>query len=110
MVNVQQYLLNLVNTQPEAKNFANASVDFLKYLHKTWLNEALWSWWSQYGHNLAATCLKQPVEGIILMTNHLESFNGILKRKYVVQWQQAGNQLLLWNGTSFLYNQNLKRE
>ena len=62
MVNVQQYLLNLVNTQPEAKNFANAGVDFLKYLRETWLDEALWSSWSQYGHNLAATHLKQPVE------------------------------------------------
>jgi len=36
MVNVQQYLLNLANTQPEAKKFANAGVDFLKYLRETW--------------------------------------------------------------------------
>jgi len=93
MVNMQQYLLNLANTQPEAKKFANAGVDFLKYLRETWLDEALWSSWSQYGRNLAATRLKQPVEGIILMTNHLESFNGILKQKYVAQWQKAGNWL-----------------
>jgi len=40
-----------------------------------------------------AARLKQPVEGVIPTTNHLESFNGILKQKFIAQWEKAGHCL-----------------
>jgi len=78
---------------PEARKYANTGLVFLQYLDANWLDQALWSSWSQHSHNLSAARLKQPVEGVIPTTNHLESFNGILKRKFIAQWEKAGHRL-----------------
>lgn len=55
--------------------------------------EPLWQSWSHYGRIIASQILKIPVEGILPTTNHLESFNGLLKRKYLPQWQRCGTRL-----------------
>lgn len=53
----------------------------------------MWSSWSRKGRNLAAGRLKIPLEGVLPTTNHLESLNGALKRKYIPQWQHSGHRL-----------------
>jgi hypothetical protein len=33
------------------------------------------------------------IEGVLPTTNHLESFNGVLKRKHIANWQRSGHRL-----------------
>ena len=54
---------------------------------------ALWQSWSEFGRVSASTLLKIPVEGVIPTTNHLESFNGLLKRKHLATWLHSGHRL-----------------
>jgi hypothetical protein len=86
-------LSTLAETTPAAKKQAGAGIAYIEYLRSTWLEKSLWSSWSQYGLDQAAVRLKRPTEGIIPTTNHLELFNAVLKRKYILQWQHSGNHL-----------------
>jgi hypothetical protein len=65
------------------------------YLLGYWTTDALWQSWSDFGRHVAASILKCPFEGVLLTTNHLESFNGLLKRKHLRQWQRSGHRLRL---------------
>ena len=74
---------------------ATAGLSHIKYLTDTWMSVSLWSGWSKKGRMEASTRLGIPVEGVIPTTNHLEAFNGILKRKHLHRWQRAGKRLRL---------------
>jgi len=54
---------------------------------------SLWNGWSQKGRLTASIYLGISVEGVIPTTNHLEAFNGILKRKHIHRWQHSGKRL-----------------
>lgn len=72
---------------------AKAAISYLDYLMSTWMAEPLWQSWSQKGRSVASAILKIPIEGVLPTTNHLESFNGLLKRKYIPRWQRSGSRL-----------------
>jgi hypothetical protein len=72
---------------------ARAALSYLDYLTATWMHESLWLSWSQKGRAVASVILKVPIEGVLPTTNHLESFNGLLKRKYIPRWQHSGIRL-----------------
>lgn len=55
--------------------------------------EPLWQSWSHKGRTIASAILKIPIEGVLPTTNHLEAFNGLLKRKYIPRWQRSGSRL-----------------
>jgi len=63
------------------------------YLLGYWCTESLWCSWSDYGRQVAAKILNCPLEGVLPTTNHLESFNGVLKRKHLRRWQRGGRRL-----------------
>jgi len=63
------------------------------YLLSNWCTESLWCSWSDYGHQIAAKILNCPLDGVLPTTNHLESFNGVLKRKHLHRWQCRGRRL-----------------
>ena len=63
------------------------------YLLGYWTTDTLWKSWSDYGRRTAARVLKCPIEGVLPTTNHLESFNGLLKRKHLKRWQRGGKRL-----------------
>ncbi|KAK7018770.1 hypothetical protein VNI00_018232 [Paramarasmius palmivorus] len=65
------------------------------YLLGYWTTNALWSSWSDFGRNVAASKLNCPFDGVLPTTNHLESFNGVLKRKHLRRWQKGGRRLRL---------------
>jgi len=54
---------------------------------------SLWHGWSQKGRMTASLYLGTSVEGVVPTTNHLEAFNGILKRKHIHRWQHSGKRL-----------------
>ncbi|OJT03174.1 hypothetical protein TRAPUB_6250, partial [Trametes pubescens] len=65
----------------------------LDYFASYWLAGNLWQSWSEHGRRTAATLLGCQVEGVIPTTNHLESFNGVLKNKHVHHWQRGGRRI-----------------
>ncbi|KAL7283273.1 hypothetical protein ACG7TL_002702 [Trametes sanguinea] len=78
---------------PAAEEVITGSRAHLDYLENYWLSEALWCSWSDYGRIRAAELLGCPIEGVLPTTNHLESFNGVLKRKHIRRWQRGGRRL-----------------
>ncbi|KAF8197588.1 hypothetical protein BJ912DRAFT_1078958 [Pholiota molesta] len=89
----QKSISTIIETTPAAAKHGSASLLYLAYLRNTWLEKSLWASWSQSGRDQAAIVLSRPVEGVIPTTNHLESFNAVLKRKYIPRWQRSGNRL-----------------
>lgn len=78
-------LESLANQGANGMAAAKLAVAYLDYLTMTWMLELLWQSWSHKGHSVASVVLST--------TNHLESFNGLLKRKYIPCWQHSGSCL-----------------
>ncbi|KAI0046733.1 hypothetical protein FA95DRAFT_1667971 [Auriscalpium vulgare] len=92
----REALQELQKVDTLAHQVADQGLQHLKYLHNYWTsNEALWKSWSDHGRHAAADLLRCPFEGVLPTTNHLESFNGLLKRKHLRRWQRAGRRLRL---------------
>ena len=72
---------------------ARGGIKHLDYLVQYWMPLSLWQSWSEFGQITASAVLKIPIEGVIPTTNHLESFNGILKRKHLPAWLHSGRRL-----------------
>ncbi len=80
---------------PQDVQLAEAALEHLTYLGGYWMSESLWRSWSAYGRQEAAGRLGFEVNMVLTTTNHLESFNGILKRKHLVRWQRGNRRLRL---------------
>lgn len=68
-------------------------ITHLNYLSSYWLSENLWRSWSDYGRHIALKILQIPFEGVLPTTNHLESFNGLLKNKHLKRSQRNGRRI-----------------
>ena len=95
LIRWQHFVFEQLLTGPTANSYVHAQggQKHLDYLMANWMPLALWQSWSEFGHVSASTLLKIPVEGIIPTTNHLESFNGLLKRKHLATWLRSGHRL-----------------
>ncbi|KAJ3861149.1 hypothetical protein EV359DRAFT_84614 [Lentinula novae-zelandiae] len=86
------YLISLAD-DPAAKLASKGGISHLDYLEKYWMPVPMWQSWSEWGHITASALLRIAVEDVIPTTNHLESFNAILKRKYIRSWLHSGHHL-----------------
>ncbi|KAF8823760.1 hypothetical protein HHX47_DHR9000388 [Lentinula edodes] len=86
------YLAGL-GVNPEAKSALKGGLSHLDYLDKHWMSVPMWQSWSEWGRVAASVLLNVTVEDVIPTTNHLESFNAILKRKYIRSWLHSGHRL-----------------
>lgn len=93
MVKAEIEGLAVVGARKESAPPAKAGIQFLEYMKTTWLPVELWKSWSRYGREEASRRLRIPVQGVLPTTNHLESFNAVLKRKHIRQWQRSGHRL-----------------
>ncbi|KAI0062593.1 hypothetical protein BV25DRAFT_1945046 [Artomyces pyxidatus] len=93
LVDIEKAYFKICVQQPESKKAGEAGLGFLAYFESTWMPEQLWASWSQLGRNRAAARLGVSVNGVLPTTNHLESFNGVLKTKYIPQWQHSKARL-----------------
>ncbi|KAH9942659.1 hypothetical protein B0H21DRAFT_710230 [Amylocystis lapponica] len=84
---------NIFNALIGTSASREAGLKHLEYLTENWMPLPLWRSWSEWGRVAASAVLKIQVEGVISTTNHLESFNGILKRKHLRQWLHSGHRL-----------------
>ena len=91
----QTNMMAIADNDTTAQSAAKAGIEFLGYIKTTWMPEALWQGWSQKGRVVAAMLLNIPIEGVLPTTNHLESFNCLLKRRYmyIPRWQRSGARL-----------------
>ncbi|KAJ3860770.1 hypothetical protein EV359DRAFT_75017 [Lentinula novae-zelandiae] len=92
LVNHKHFFDTLI-LNPEAKRASEAGLEHVKYLQNYWMSRSLWESWSECGRLAAAARIGIPIEGIIPTTNHLESFNAVLKRKYVARYLRSGHRL-----------------
>lgn len=85
------WLNDLVKISPQS-NISGAE-KYIAYLVKYWLTNELWQGWSQFGRTEAANQTGIPLKYILPTTNHLEAFNGVLKRKYIHRYQRNGRRI-----------------
>ncbi|KAF9029036.1 hypothetical protein BDZ89DRAFT_1133294 [Hymenopellis radicata] len=73
------------------------ALEHLDYLWGYWMSSGksddLWKSWSDFGRTIAAQLLQCPLNNILPTTNHLESFNRVLKHTYLPQAQHGGHRL-----------------
>ncbi|KAK1235183.1 hypothetical protein PQX77_001598 [Marasmius sp. AFHP31] len=94
VVKQNAYLDSIISDNvPEATSAAQAGKKHLLYLTTNWMDIAMWRSWSACGRLTVSNLLKIPIEGVVPTTNHLESFNGILKRKHLARWFHSGHRL-----------------
>ena len=89
----QRVLFSQLSHDASAAPAANGGIKHIDYLITHWMPVPMWKSWSEWGRVAASTILNIPVEGVIPTTNHLESFNSILKRKYLPAHLRSGHRL-----------------
>jgi hypothetical protein len=83
---------DLLTQLGDGKTILNA-IAHVDYLNDYWTSDNLWKSWSDFGRKVAASLLGCEMDGVIPTTNHLESFNGVLKRKHLRRWQNGGRRI-----------------
>ncbi|KAJ7856493.1 hypothetical protein B0H14DRAFT_3136050 [Mycena olivaceomarginata] len=82
--------------EADAKHCANLTrtrLAHVEYLDTYWTTDNLWPSWSDYGRTVLASMLGIAVEGVIPTTNHLESFNGVLKGTHCDAGERERNMI-----------------
>jgi SWIM zinc finger len=93
LIDTERRWLNSLVDDEANKPYVKGGIVFITYLSKSWMQEDLWRSWSAYGRNQAASRLGIPIEGVLPTTNHLESFNRVIKKKHLSYWQHSGYRL-----------------
>lgn len=81
---------------PTAALAVDGGLAHLDYLSANWVDRIqIWKSWSAHGRNIAAGILGCTFDWVLTTTNHLESFNNVLKNKHLRRWQRNGRRLRL---------------
>ncbi|EIM88165.1 uncharacterized protein STEHIDRAFT_120371 [Stereum hirsutum FP-91666 SS1] len=87
-------LEQLKTVDPTAVFAADGGIAHLDYLSVHWINTIeIWKSWSDHGRNIAAGILGCSFDWVLPTTNHLESFNNLLKNKHLRRWQRNGRRV-----------------
>ncbi|KAJ8089609.1 hypothetical protein PM082_014866 [Marasmius tenuissimus] len=74
-----------------------AALEHIRYLREYWMSNGkqddFWKSWSNIGREVASETLSCPVEDVLGTTNHLESFNNVLKNGRLAHVQRGGRRL-----------------
>ncbi|EIW63778.1 uncharacterized protein TRAVEDRAFT_97696, partial [Trametes versicolor FP-101664 SS1] len=62
---------------------SQAGLSYLEYLRSQWMPVPMWTGWSRRGRENAAKRMGISVDEVLPTTNHLEAFNGSLKRNHL---------------------------
>ena len=69
------------------------AIAHIDYLRNYWSTDNLWQSWSDYGRTVAAQRLGKAVDNVLPTTNHLESFNRVLKHIHLKRYKNGGRRL-----------------
>ncbi|EPS94045.1 hypothetical protein FOMPIDRAFT_1097535, partial [Fomitopsis schrenkii] len=83
IIGVETLFQSMLLSDPSGQPAATAVNEFIAYLRGTWMPYPLWRSWARRGRIDAAERMGVDIDFILPTTNHLESFNGSLKRKYI---------------------------
>ncbi|KLO18444.1 hypothetical protein SCHPADRAFT_886157 [Schizopora paradoxa] len=92
----RQYLeqnVSDVNLTTDLKSLSQKAISYLEYITSQWMARDIWTSWSLKGRSIASVRTGIPVESIIPTTNHLESFNFVLKYKFIGPHKHSGHRL-----------------
>lgn len=89
----EEQILKAIATDDTGQKACSAGLAYLAYMRSQWMPRAMWEGWSRKGRIDAAKRMGIPVEGVLPTTNHLEAFNGSLKKNHLPQWQHSGARL-----------------
>lgn len=97
LIESEKETLELLKTVDQsAAAAADGGIAHLDYLMRTWVkHESVWKSWSDHGRHIAAALLGCTFEGVLPTTNHLESFNEVLKNKHLRRWRRNNRPLRL---------------
>ncbi|BGP50138.1 hypothetical protein JCM10450v2_006049 [Rhodotorula kratochvilovae] len=73
----------------------NGAATFIMYLRSYWLQPDLFESWSDGSRRAAAALLAVELDVIVSTTNHLESFNNVLKNRMLAPFKNGGGRLRL---------------
>ena len=93
LVQKERGILTAAINNNDSGSAAKRGLEHLEYLEGYWLKESLWQSWSDFGCRAASQILGCTLEGVLPTTNHLESFNGVLKWKHLQRWNRGGCRL-----------------
>jgi hypothetical protein len=87
-----EYFWSLSNSSSTTLDKARSKggLAFLGYFKSYLALQGFWKSWSRAGIIEAARILQKPIDSIPHTTNHLESFNGRVKKKYFDAYQHSG--------------------
>ncbi|KAF5328267.1 hypothetical protein D9758_017840 [Tetrapyrgos nigripes] len=86
LIHQEQVYFRTLQTQKPSNKTIKGALLHIMYLLDNWMPEAMWKSWSTHGRKQAAAVLGVELEDVLMTTNHLEHFNGILKRKEIGAW------------------------
>lgn len=89
----EELVFRAIATDEPGSKAQDAGLSFLAYLQSTWMPQVMWTSWSRKGREDAARRMGIPFENVLPTTNHLEAFNGSLKKTHLPQWQHSGSRL-----------------
>ncbi|KIJ34487.1 hypothetical protein M422DRAFT_263455 [Sphaerobolus stellatus SS14] len=93
LLHKEREILTVMKVDSETTSAGERGLLHVEYLDSYWCSESLWQSWADFGRRMASLRLKCTFEGVLPTTNHLESFNGLLKRKHLQRWQRGGRRL-----------------
>ncbi|KAG8920714.1 hypothetical protein FRC02_000740 [Tulasnella sp. 418] len=93
LVEAEELFCETLSQYLETQACGQAALQYLQYLKQYWLFPELWASWSKAGRVRAGEVMNCRIEGVLPTTNHLESFNRILKQDYIKRFQKGGKRL-----------------
>ncbi|KAF9028254.1 hypothetical protein BDZ89DRAFT_1015180 [Hymenopellis radicata] len=81
--------------EDESDTVFERALAHLQYLDGYWMSKELWASWSDFARLGAARLMNRSPESIFMTTNHLESFNNVLKNNRLAHQQRGGRRLRL---------------
>jgi hypothetical protein len=79
--------------QREIIAMANGAYNYVVYLRSHWVTQALFYAWAETGRLQLANALGVPLGNIVNTSNHLESFNNVLKNGWLRRCQAGPRRL-----------------
>ncbi|KAI0358662.1 hypothetical protein OH77DRAFT_1375718, partial [Trametes cingulata] len=83
LLDIEEAVLRAISKDEPSEKASSAGLSYLSYIRTTWMPKDMWVGWSRRGREEAARRMAIPVEDVLPTTNHLEAFNGSLKKTHL---------------------------
>jgi hypothetical protein len=95
LIHQEQHVLNSPTYMSGWPSASRKGLDHISYLSNYWMKKPLWESWSASGRIAASLRTGLALNELPRTTNHLESFNGLVKHHYIRNETKGGHRLRL---------------